>query len=661
LSAPDPDALFAEGHYLAAARGYQAQGRTAEAAEAYGAAGSWDRAGGVLAEARRFREAGMAFLRMLPAQPVPANLLSQEQSRCAKQAAKCFERCAEIPLAVALLTALGDYPQASTLLRKAGRRADAQQVAKGRPLAGSPWAPGFLSSAPAAAPAPARTGVATMPRPAHTRVEHAPDGWILPGPQPPLPTGQVRGPTMRGPALSTGYAARPATQSVRPGTQSMARPHAPPADATRTGAAAPNLAPEAGLPPLPAADRIGSPSPSGYLGDPEADPFVGFGERAADPFFGAGEADPDPAEAPGEPVSDSGNEAIFALGGTPRRPEAPDEPFTDVHAETAEVPAPAPGVQRRRSIEEAVSTRSIEMGLGPLERGSLIADRYEVRGALGEGGFAVVFRVFDRSLEEEVALKLFKPEGNDARGIERFKREIRMARQLAHPNIVRTWEYGTWRAAHYMTMELLEGLDLHSYNQEIHWSRMPLWLALELTAQALDGLGHAHEHDVVHRDIKLRNLFVTKGRGFLPDDGPKSRAPRLKVMDFGIAAGGGFEAGLTRTGMVVGTPTFVPPERLRPNAGEPQNTVDIYAMGVVLYRLLTGRLPLHSKNIGDLFKKNLAAAPSPPSRLDPELPDDVDAAVLRLMARRPDDRPQDAFEAADELRDLAREHRGGTR
>lgn|GEM_PF-3359397 len=661
-----PDELFAAGHYMAAARGFEADGRTIQAAEAYGAAGVWDRAGALLAEARRFREAGMAFLRMLPGEPTPANLLSQEQSRGVRQAANCFERCAQIPLAAALLAGIGEYKRAAALLRKAGRRTDAQQVGRGRPVQGSPWPPGFVSSAPAQA-ARAATGVAPMPG-------QLPDGWVLQGPDA-APTGvapQPRGPAPstgfaprpRGPALNTGYARQPEI-NPHPPTAQLGSPDLPPLP--------PTAAPGGGqrppeLPPLPHSGILrgqGSPEPvssGGFLGDPEADPFIGFGEAPADPFFGAEPADSFRSEDPAGLLR-SGVDDDTADVPLPATPVASAPPISGNAPEGARPPLSGGPRRRRRHqpLDEAVTTRSVEMGLGPLGTGSIIDDRFEVLGPLGEGGFAIVFRVLDKSLEEEVALKLFKPEANDARGIERFKREIRMARQLAHPNIVRTWEYGEWRHAHYMTMEMLDGLDLHSYNEEIHWARMPVWLACDLTAQALDGLGHAHETQVVHRDIKLRNLFVCKGRGFLPDAGPTTRAPRLKVMDFGIAAGGGFSAGLTRTGMVVGTPTFVPPERLRPNAGDAQPTVDIYAMGVVLYRLLTGKLPYSSRNIATLLKKILTEPPTPPSAVDPEIPRDVEDFVLALMARKPQDRPQDAFDAADELRSLRRAHRDDPR
>ncbi len=316
------------------------------------------------------------------------------------------------------------------------------------------------------------------------------------------------------------------------------------------------------------------------------------------------------------------------------------------------------------NLDELVRSRTSEMGLGELGPGSVIADRYEILSPLGEGGFAVVFKVQDRSLEEQVALKLFKPGSSDKSALARFKREVRIARQLAHRNVVRTWEFGTWRQAHFITMEMMAGLDLHQYNDDVHWGAMPPPIALGLVSQGLDGLGAAHELGIVHRDIKLRNLFVLEGPGFdppepLPPDPRACPVPRLKVMDFGIAAGGDFDQSLTRTGMVVGTPTFVAPERLRVDAGDPTPQVDIYAMGIVLYRLLTGKLPYSSKNIAELFKQILTKQATPPSVVDETIPESLDDVVFALMDRDPDKRPATAVEARALLDDaLGRLPRG---
>ncbi len=229
----------------------------------------------------------------------------------------------------------------------------------------------------------------------------------------------------------------------------------------------------------------------------------------------------------------------------------------------------------------------------------------------------------DLELDELLALKLFNPREAEKRAVERFRREMRIARKLVHPNIVASFEFGSWRKAYYITMELLEGQDLHSYCEDVHWGTMPIDIALDLAAQALGGLGFAHDIGIVHRDVKLRNLFVL-------EDGK-----RLKVMDFGIATVTGAGTGLTRTGMVVGTPAFVAPERLQSNPPPPAPKVDTYAMGVVLYRLLTGVLPFDRRSVAALFSEIVTTEPKPVSALNPEVPPDVEAIVQRMMAKDP--------------------------
>ena len=164
---------------------------------------------------------------------------------------------------------------------------------------------------------------------------------------------------------------------------------------------------------------------------------------------------------------------------------------------------------------------------------------------------------------------------------------------------------------------------------------MPIDLALDLTAQGLHGLCFAHDLGIVHRDVKLRNLFVCK------DD------QQIKVMDFGIATLSGGGTGLTRTGMVVGTPAFVAPERLKNNPSPPTAAVDIYAMGVVLYRMLTGVLPFDRRSVSALFNDILSREPRPPSSFNPSIPPDLDAIVMRMLAKDPMQR----FPTADSARE----------
>lgn len=275
--------------------------------------------------------------------------------------------------------------------------------------------------------------------------------------------------------------------------------------------------------------------------------------------------------------------------------------------------------------------------LGP---GSLVADRYEIVAQLGEGGSAVVFEVWDRMLEEKLAMKLFRPAPKGEDDLARFKQELRLTRRLAHPNIVATYDLNIWKGMYFITMELLEGADLLTVLQEK--GKLPLNQALILAGQAYAGLGAAHREGVVHRDIKPANLFVMSGDG------------RLKIMDFGIAKTRGAGSGFTRPGWFVGTPAYLAPERLKSGPASHEPPVDIYAMGVVLYRMVCGMLPFHELDFEKLARMIRQDVPVPPSKYAPEVPELVDRLILDLLAKKPEDRPSTCLEVEGRIRGLLR-------
>jgi serine/threonine-protein kinase len=291
---------------------------------------------------------------------------------------------------------------------------------------------------------------------------------------------------------------------------------------------------------------------------------------------------------------------------------------------------------QNEQVENDLETRSREMGLGPLRPGSVIAERFRIDGPIGEGGFAVVFRATDLELNEAIAVKLFKDDKGDARAVGRFKQEMRIARKLAHPNVVSSFEFGTWRGGYFITMELMKGDDLEVFTRA-RGGRLEPELAVHLVDQAFAGLAHAHSLDIVHRDIKPRNLFVL-------EDGKV-----LKIMDFGIAKTSTEPASWTRTGRVVGTPCFIAPERLKRGQRGILPATDLYAMGVVLFRLLTGELPFDDRDIAVLFEKVLRAPPPSILSLDPELPPALDRVVQRLLSKNPKDRHPSAAVVRHEL------------
>lgn len=254
----------------------------------------------------------------------------------------------------------------------------------------------------------------------------------------------------------------------------------------------------------------------------------------------------------------------------------------------------------------------------PFAVGSTIAGRYRLEGKLGQGGMAVVFRALDTELDELIALKVFFAQTDDAaataQSLARFKQELKLNRQLQHANILRLYDIGMDQGRRYISMELLVGICLDEVEIPLPPAR-----ALAYLVQACRGLQAAHDRDVIHRDIKPPNLFITE------DD-------VVKVMDFGIAKGG--SAGLTQTGMLAGTPRYIAPEQIN-DFGSVTPVADLYALGVVAYEMLTGRVPFDHDELMPLLMMHVNVEPQPMRELRPELPEELDAVVLKCLAKDP--------------------------
>jgi len=264
--------------------------------------------------------------------------------------------------------------------------------------------------------------------------------------------------------------------------------------------------------------------------------------------------------------------------------------------------------------------------------GTTVARRYNIVGVLGRGGMSIVYEAKDLELHETVALKLFTQPTNEE-AIERFKQEIKLARQLIHDNIIRVYDLGTALGARFLTMELLVGEDLHA--------KMTRGISLRegcnLLAQACDGLDVAHRIGVVHRDIKPENLFVTK-------------SGVVKVMDFGIAKQMR-QPGLTMAGMVVGTPEYMAPEQAHGHMAVTP-AADLYSIGIILYALATGQLPFRHDELVPLLLMHVGEAPRPPRQLNPGCPVEVEQLILELLSKQAEQRPPSAAAVAQRLRKL---------
>ena len=273
-----------------------------------------------------------------------------------------------------------------------------------------------------------------------------------------------------------------------------------------------------------------------------------------------------------------------------------------------------------------------------LRPGQLLADRYEIKEALGSGGMGVVYRAWDRHLQEPIAIKTLRPEvlQADQTSLERFKQEIRLARRITHRNVLRTHDLGEVDGAYFITMEYAEGTSLADLLRRR--DRLPVGVSLTIGKQLCRALEVAHEAGVVHRDIKPQNLMIDPG-GF------------LKVMDFGIArlAEGHrpAEAGLTRQGMMIGTPEYMSPEQLM--AGEVDGRADLYAVGAVLFECVTGRPVFQAPNVTALIAAHLQEIPEDPHTLNPEVSEAFARVILKALAKDRGARWQSAKEMYEAL------------
>ncbi|MGA2361497.1 MAG: protein kinase [Candidatus Aminicenantales bacterium] len=273
----------------------------------------------------------------------------------------------------------------------------------------------------------------------------------------------------------------------------------------------------------------------------------------------------------------------------------------------------------------APPTRTIETPREELTTGTLFASRYQIVDELGGGGMGKVYRALDTKVGEEIAVKVIKPEiAADKATVERFKNELKIARKIVHKSVGRVYDLNEDRGMFYITLEYVRGEDLKAFIRSS--GQMAVGTSLRVARQVAEGLAEAHGLGVVHRDLKPSNIMIDR-------DG------NARIMDFGIARLVGAR-GITGGNVMVGTPEYMSPEQVEGKEAGPAS--DLYSLGIVLFEMLTGRLPFEGETLLSVAVKQKSEPPPDPRKLNPQIPEDLNRIILKCLEKSKDKRYQSA-------------------
>jgi tRNA A-37 threonylcarbamoyl transferase component Bud32 len=280
----------------------------------------------------------------------------------------------------------------------------------------------------------------------------------------------------------------------------------------------------------------------------------------------------------------------------------------------------------------AAGTATFQTPSRGLERGTTFARRFEIIEEIGKGGMGTVYKAYDGKIREVVALKLLKPEiASDLEIVERFRNEIKLARQVSHRHVCRMYDIGEEWLSIYISMEYVAGEDLKSFiRRSGHLNEAK---AVGLARQITEGLGEAHRLGVVHRDLKPQNIMIDK-------DG------NAKIMDFGIARSL-HTRGVTGTGVIIGTPEYMAPEQA--DGRDVDSRADIYALGTVLYEMVTGRVPFEGQTPLSIVLKHRSEPPADPQTVNAQLSTGLSRVILKCLEKARERRYQSAAEVLEDL------------
>jgi serine/threonine protein kinase len=277
-------------------------------------------------------------------------------------------------------------------------------------------------------------------------------------------------------------------------------------------------------------------------------------------------------------------------------------------------------------------TKTLLTPFQELSRGSVFAGRYEILDELGEGGMGKVYRVIDKKINEEVSLKLIRPEiASDKNTIERFGNELKLARKIAHRNVCKMYHFSEEAGTHYIIMEYVRGEDLKGMIRMM--GQMSPSQVVSIAKQVCKGLTEAHNLGVIHRDLKPQNIMIDRGGN-------------ARIMDFGLARLISAK-GITGAGVMLGTPEYISPEQAETK--DVDHRTDIYSLGVILYEMVTGRLPFEGETAISIAMKHKSEVPRDPTNYNPQIPQDLSNVILKCMEKDPENRYQSVREIQDEL------------